>query len=82
MIGGVSRKLSLEERLGNIIRERRESLGLSQEVFAEKCDLHRTYISQLERGLKSPTVRALVRIAEKLNLTPDELLRLALREDK
>ncbi|MEW5718956.1 MAG: helix-turn-helix transcriptional regulator, partial [Chloroflexota bacterium] len=68
------RQLSLEERLGNIIREHRESLGLSQEAFAEKCDLHRTYISQLERGLKSPTVRTLALIADKLKLTPDELL--------
>lgn len=82
MIGGVSRKLSLEERLGNIIRKHRESLGLSQESFAEKCDLHRTYVSQLERGLKSPTVRTLTQIAEKIGLTPDELLRAALREDK
>ena len=34
--------------------------------------MHRTYISQLERGLKSPTVRTLALIAAKLKLTPDE----------
>lgn len=78
----MTKKLSIEERLGNAIRERRESLGLSQEALAEKCDLHRTYISQLERGLKSPTVRTLTQIAEKIGLTPDELLRAALKEGK
>jgi transcriptional regulator with XRE-family HTH domain len=78
----VTKKLSIEERLGNAIRARRESLDLSQEAFAEECGLHRTYISQLERGLKSPTVRTLTLIAEKLNLTPDELLRAALKGDR
>jgi transcriptional regulator with XRE-family HTH domain len=78
----VTKKLSIEEQLGNAIRECRESLDLSQEAFAAECGLHRTYISQLERGLKSPTVRTLAHIAEKLGLTPDELLRAALKEDR
>ncbi len=78
----MTKNLSIEERLGNAIRARRELLALSQEAFAAECGLHRTYISQLERGLKSPTVRTLALIAEKLKLTPDELLRAALKEDK
>lgn len=78
----MTKKLSIEERLGNVIRQRRESLDLSQETFAAECGLHRTYISQLERGLKSPTVRTLALIAEKLRLTPDELLRAALKEGR
>ena len=78
----MTKKPSIEERLGNAIRTRRESLDLSQEAFAAECGLHRTYISQLERGLKSPTVRTLALIAEKLNLTPDELLRAALKGDR
>lgn len=78
----MTKKLSIEERLGNVIRQRRESLDLSQETFAAECGLHRTYISQLERGLKSPTVRTLALIAEKLRLAPDELLRAALKEGR
>lgn len=78
----MTRKRSIEERLGDAIRERRETLDLSQEAFAAECGLHRTYISQLERGLKSPTVRTLALIAEKLGLAPDALLRLALTEGK
>ena len=76
------KKPTIEQRLGDVIRERRESLNLSQEAFAAECGLHRTYISQLERGLKSPTVRVLATIAQVLKLTPDELLRAALKEDK
>lgn len=78
----VTKKLSIEQRLGEAMRARREALHLSQEAFAEECGLHRTYISQLERGLKSPTVRTLALVAEKLKLTPDELLRAALKEPK
>ena len=78
----MTKKLSIEQRLGDAIRARREALKLSQEAFALECGLHRTYISQLERGLKSPTVRVLALIAEKLKLAPDELLRAALKGDK
>lgn len=78
----MTKKPTIEQRLGDVIRERREALNLSQEAFAAECGLHRTYISQLERGLKSPTVRVLATIAQVLKLTPDELLRAALREPK
>jgi transcriptional regulator with XRE-family HTH domain len=73
---------TIEERLGDAIRIRREELKLSQEKLAFECDLHRTYISQLERGLKSPTVRTLSLIAEALKITSDELLRMAREGDK
>jgi len=78
----VTKKPTIEQRLGDVIRERRDALNLSQEAFAAECGLHRTYISQLERGLKSPTVRVLATIAQTLKLTPDELLRAALKEGK
>jgi transcriptional regulator with XRE-family HTH domain len=66
-----------EQRLGDAIRERREELGLSQEDLALECGLHRTYISQLERGQKSPTLRALSLIANALQTAPADLVRLA-----
>ena len=55
---------SFEAVLGRVIAERRRGAGLSQEALAFRCKLHPTYISQLERGLKSPTVRVLRVIAE------------------
>ena len=64
-----------KKHLGSVISERRRSLGLSQEGLADLCGLHRTYISQVERGLKSPTLRVLSTLAENLNARPSELLR-------
>lgn len=63
-----------EKVLGKVIAEARRSAGLSQEALAFRCKLHPTYISQLERGLKSPTVRALRAIAEALGTKPSALL--------
>jgi transcriptional regulator with XRE-family HTH domain len=57
---------SLERQLGLVIKRRRESAGFSQEQLAELARLHRTYVSQLERGLKSPSVRVLSQIARAL----------------
>lgn len=64
-----------EKRLGRAIKRRREEAGLSQEEFAERAEVHRTYVSQLERGLKSPSVRVLGKVAEALGCEAWELLR-------
>jgi transcriptional regulator with XRE-family HTH domain len=66
---------SFEAVLGRVIAERRRGAGLSQEALAFRCKLHPTYISQLERGLKSPTVRVLRAIAEAVGTTASALLR-------
>jgi transcriptional regulator with XRE-family HTH domain len=60
-----------------VIAEERRSARLSQEALAFRCKLHPTYISQLERGLKSPTVRVLSTLAVALGTTGSELLRRA-----
>jgi transcriptional regulator with XRE-family HTH domain len=66
---------SFEAVLGRVIAERRRGAALSQEALAFRCKLHPTYISQLERGLKSPTVRVLRAIAEAVEMTASALLR-------
>jgi transcriptional regulator with XRE-family HTH domain len=68
---------TFEKVLGGVIADARRSAGLSQEALAFRCKLHPTYISQLERGLKSPTVRVLRVIAEALETRASELLRTA-----
>ena len=45
--------------LGEVVRERRLALGISQEELAEKSGLHRTYVSDVERGLRNLTLGAL-----------------------
>jgi transcriptional regulator with XRE-family HTH domain len=66
-----------ERRLGLVIKRRREQARLSQEDFAELAQVHRTYVSQLERGIKSPSVRVLIRIAGALDCEAWEMLRQA-----
>lgn len=48
--------------------------GLSQEKFAEMCDIHRTYIGAVERGEKSPTLVTMKKIANGLGMNLSELL--------
>jgi len=68
-------KLSkLDQILGLEIQRRRVEQGWSQEYLAEITGLHRTYISQLERGLKSPSVRVLNHITNALGITMNEFL--------
>jgi len=65
----------LDQILGLEIQRRRIEKGWSQEYLAEVTGLHRTYISQLERGLKSPSVRVLSHITNALGITMGEFLR-------
>ncbi len=64
-----------EECFGMALRERRQSQGLTQEELACKSGYHPTYIGQLERGKKSPSLRAMVSLAIALNTSGSELLR-------
>lgn len=66
-----------ERSLGRVIAIERRHAGLSQEALANRCKLHPTYISQLERGLKSPTIGTLHAIAEALGTTGSKLLQQA-----
>lgn len=52
----------------------RKSHGVSQEDLAEESGYHRTYISQLERGLKSPSLRTLNSLAHALGISTLELV--------
>jgi transcriptional regulator with XRE-family HTH domain len=51
-------------------------LGLSQEAFAEKADLHRTCIADIERGKRNVSLRNIEKIAGALNLSMSELMTL------
>jgi transcriptional regulator with XRE-family HTH domain len=58
----------VREQLGHNLRDHRERVGLSQEELAELCDLDRTEISLLERGLRFPRLDTLVRLSRGLKL--------------
>lgn len=59
----------IDKKFGKILKELRTERGLSQEDFALNVGLHRTYISQLERGLKSPSLRTIKKICNELNVS-------------
>lgn len=50
------------------VRRYREAQGLSQEEFAEKCGLHRTYISAVERQKRSISLNNIQKIADALGI--------------
>lgn len=60
---------------GKVLRELRERNNLSQEKLAEYCDLDRTYISLLERGLRQPTITTIFKIADALKISPSEVIK-------
>jgi transcriptional regulator with XRE-family HTH domain len=61
---------------GVTLRRQREKAGLSQEKLAFESGLDRTYISLLERGIRSPTLATIQRIASSLKLSAAEFVRL------
>jgi transcriptional regulator with XRE-family HTH domain len=61
-------KENIQTAFGQVLRRNRNLRGLSQEKLAELADLDRTYISQIERGLKSPSMKALIALAKALDI--------------
>jgi len=60
--------------LGEAIRARRRTAGLTQEKLAEKADLSTVFISRVERGRESPSVDSLVKIANALRAQVHDLV--------
>lgn len=63
-----------EEQFAKNVRASRLRLGLSQEDLAERCRLHATEISRLERAVREPRLSTIVRVARGLRMDPAELL--------
>lgn len=60
---------------GEVLQELRHRRGLSQEEFGFECELHRTYISLLERGKRIPSLTTIIQLATVLNVSPSEIVR-------
>lgn len=68
------REAPIVRRFARNLRNRRLALGLSQEAFARKCKVDRTYVSGCERGVRNPTITVLAKLARVLKCKPYELL--------
>jgi transcriptional regulator with XRE-family HTH domain len=69
----------IRERFGDAVRGRREELGLTQEDLAERAGIHRTYLSDVERGGRNVSLVNIERLAAALSLLTSELFRLVER---
>jgi transcriptional regulator with XRE-family HTH domain len=56
------------------VRRLRESNGWSQERYAFEADIHRTYISEIERAKRNPTATMIEKLAKPLGVAPGRLL--------
>ena len=56
-------KTDIQKSFGSTIRKLRISKGISQETFADLCNLHRTYISDIELGKRNVSLENIERIA-------------------
>lgn len=64
----------INKAFGQAIRKHRLKLNLSQEDLAFRAGVHRTYISQIERGIKSPTLKIIWILTKALETTMSEIL--------
>lgn len=69
--------MDLVELLGKNVRHYRQLRGMTQEELALSADMKRSYVSDMERGTRNPSVRALGRLAAALNVDPATLLQLS-----
>ena len=67
----------IRERFGFAVKDRREALGLTQEEFAERAGIHRTYLSDVERGTRNISLINIERLALALSMKISELFQLA-----
>lgn len=68
-------KHAINIKVGNNIKDIRQSKGLSQEQLADIAGVHRTYIGMVERAEKNITLVSLEKIAKALGVTTEMLLR-------
>lgn len=66
--------MDVVQLLGVNVRMQRKLKGMTQEELAHEAGMERSYVSDLERGTRNPSVRALGRLAAALNIEPHVLL--------
>lgn len=65
------------DRVGEVLRRRREDVGLSQDELGHLCGLHRTYVGSVERGERNLSLSSLMAMARALQTSPHVVLQRA-----
>ena len=71
---------ALRAKLGRAIRRLRKAAGYSQEAFADRCKVHRTFMGTVERGESNISLDNIEKIAKGLGLSAAQLLMEAERD--
>ncbi len=66
--------MDVRTRLGRNLRRLREEKGWSQEAYADEAGIHRTYVSDLERGVRNPTITIVEKLARAFGVSAGSLL--------
>lgn len=74
MSNGAAEEATVSTRIGLRIRELREKHSLSMRALAERTGVSQPFLSQIERGVSSPSMATIYRLAEALGVTPGDLL--------
>jgi transcriptional regulator with XRE-family HTH domain len=68
------RKTNLQKMFGQLVREKRLMLGISQEELADRVDLHFTYVSSTERGERNISLANIAKLAKGLECSMKDLM--------
>ena len=59
---------------GHVLREQRIARGISQEALALTADVDRTFVSQMERGIRQPSITTLIKLCKALGVQPSVMV--------
>lgn len=74
--GPSSRRLTVDQAFGVVLRDLRKQCGISQEALGLAAGSGRTFVSQLERGERGASLKTLFRLAPELGVEPSEIVRI------
>lgn len=66
--------MDIRARIGANVRRLRTEKGWSQEAYADEVGIHRTYVSDIERGTRNPSATVIEKLAKPLGVMPGRLL--------
>lgn len=64
----------ISKAFGRVLRQQRTAAGVSQEALALTAEVDRTFVSQIERGIRQPTLTTLCKLAAALHVAPSSLV--------
>lgn len=68
------RNVAMSSAFASVVRKYRKAKGMSQELLAEKADVHPIYVGMIERSLRNPSLNAAKSIAEALGVTLTQMI--------